>query len=231
MTVATQSFVKSKFSFRRRSAGTSVTEVCLVEAAAQLFARQGFKAATTREIAQLADLNEATLFRYFPRKIDIFLAALESRLIRVKLSNDLQTSLAASEIPEVVLPKITAFFLNVLNSQPDLQSLLHAAAFELPEAQYLIREHIGPIFDSLCAYFQRCADKKLISGVEPQFAAIGLLGAVSAHHLFRAAYSDGTELLALGHADIYASVWLHGLAPQPAFALSPRNESELVAVP
>lgn len=52
----------------RRSAGTSVTEVRIVEAAEQLFAHNGFKGTSTWEIAQLADLNEATLFRYFPRK-------------------------------------------------------------------------------------------------------------------------------------------------------------------
>jgi AcrR family transcriptional regulator len=49
----------------RKSPEKSVTEVVLVEAAAQLFARHGFKATTSREIAQLAALNEATLFRIF----------------------------------------------------------------------------------------------------------------------------------------------------------------------
>lgn len=43
----------------KKSPEKSLTEALLVEAAAQLFARHGFKATTTREIAQLADLNEA----------------------------------------------------------------------------------------------------------------------------------------------------------------------------
>jgi AcrR family transcriptional regulator len=55
-----------------KSAGSSVTAVRIVEAAAQLFAHNGFKGTTTREIAQLASLNEATLFRYFPRKPELF---------------------------------------------------------------------------------------------------------------------------------------------------------------
>src|ERR1700758_370836 len=131
-----------------KSAGTSVTEVRIVEAAAQLFAHNGFKATTTKDIAQLADLNEATLFRYFPRKPDLFLAALESHLNRVKFSHDLQTSLVNDDDPEVVLPKVVAFFLNILNTQPELRSLLHVAGFELPEAQKMIREHFWPIFDA-----------------------------------------------------------------------------------
>jgi len=51
-----------------RSIAKSVTEVRIVEAAAQMFARRGFKAATTREIAQFADLNEVTLKLISPRR-------------------------------------------------------------------------------------------------------------------------------------------------------------------
>jgi len=36
-----------------------------------LFARQGFKATTTRQIAQQARINEAIIFRHFPHKEDL----------------------------------------------------------------------------------------------------------------------------------------------------------------
>ena len=55
----------------KKTAERSVTEVRLVEAAVQLFSRQGFKGTSTRDIAQLAGVNEATLFRYFARKTDL----------------------------------------------------------------------------------------------------------------------------------------------------------------
>jgi AcrR family transcriptional regulator len=200
----------------RRSPERSVTEVRLVEAAAQLFSRHGFKATTTREIAQLAGLNEATLFRYFPRKPELFLAALESHLNRVKFSHDLQTSLANDDTPEVVLPKIVAFLLNVLNTQPELRSLLQVARFELPEAQRIIEEHVGPIFDALCGYFKRSADREAICDIEPELAALGLLGVVSAHHLFRDVLTKkGTQKMTQENGtDAYVNLWLHGLAPQ-----------------
>lgn len=87
----------------QKSPAQSVTEVRIIEAAAQLFARHGFKAATTREIAQLADINEVTLFRYFQRKPDLFCAAVNSRLTRVKLGRELQMSLARDEDPAIVV--------------------------------------------------------------------------------------------------------------------------------
>jgi len=154
----------------KKSPERSLTEVRLVEAAAQLFARNGFKATTTREIAQLADLNEVTLFRYFPHKPDLFLAALESHLSRIKFSRDLQISLSEGQDPEVVVPKVVMFILNALITQPDLQHLLHVAGFELRESEAIVRDSLGPIFDALCAYFKKIADKGRIRHIEPDLS-------------------------------------------------------------
>src|ERR1035437_4625537 len=201
----------------KKSAEKSVTEVRLVEAAAQLFARQGFKATTTREIAQLADLNEVTLFRYFSRKPDLFLAALESHLSRIKLSHDLQRSLAADDAPDVVLPKVVTFVVDALTKRPELQHLLHVAGFELPEADEMIWDHLGPIFDLLCAYFKRCADKGTVRPVEPALAVMSLLGTVVANHGLCERYtrvhspqSDPDDGRAIAE---YASMCLLGLRP------------------
>ena len=198
-----------------KSAGSSVTAVRIVEAAAQLFAHNGFKGTTTREIAQLACLNEATLFRYFPRKPELFWAAVESHVARVKLARDTQTSLASDDAPAIVVPLLVSFLLDNLNHQPQLRRLLHVAAFELPESDKMIREHLGPIFDMVCAYFKRCAEKGTMRNVEPSLATLGLMGAITAHQgwskLFtgrEAPYADDQQALSA-----YAILWLNGLLP------------------
>ena len=232
MTATFLNSAKARLMIGKKSPERSVTEVRLVEAAAQLFARHGFKATTTREIAQLAALNEATLFRYFPRKPDLFLAALESHLNRVKFSHDLQTSLVNDDDPEVVLPKLVAFFLNVLNTQPELRNLLHVAGFELPEAQRLIREHLCPIFDTLCAYFKRSSAREAIARIDPQLAVFGLLGAVSAHHLLRAVFTsrEDSQAPAADRPELYVSLWLHGLMPQSQFTMDPCDDAVSVSL-
>ena len=199
-----------------KAAATSVTEVRIVEAAAQLFAHNGFKGTTTRDIAQLANLNEATLFRYFPRKPELFWAAVESHIARVKLARATQTSLAADDEPTIVVPLLIAFILDSLNNQPDLRRLLHVAAFELPQADQMIREHLGPIFDMVCAYFQRCADKGTVRDVAPPLAALGLLGAITAHQslclLFdgkESPYPNDEQAISA-----YALLWLNGMLPR-----------------
>jgi AcrR family transcriptional regulator len=49
----------------------------LIEAAAELFAKKGLTAATTREIAQAAGVNEVTLFRLFQNKQKLLESVLE----------------------------------------------------------------------------------------------------------------------------------------------------------
>ena len=209
-----------------KSAGSSVTAVRIVEAAAQLFANNGFKGTTTREIAQLASLNEATLFRYFPRKPELFWAAVESHVARVKLARDTQTSLASDDAPAIVVPLLVGFLLDNLNHQPQLRRLLHVAAFELPESDKMIREHLGPIFDMVCAYFKRCAEKGTMRNVEPSLATLGLMGAITAHQgwskLFtgrEAPYANEQQALSA-----YAVLWLNGLLPGTEVAAAAAGE-------
>jgi AcrR family transcriptional regulator len=209
-----------------------VTEVRILEAGAQLFARHGFKATTTREIAQLADLNEATLFRYFLRKPDLFWAAVESRLSRVKLGRDLQRTLAADEEPSVVVPKIVAFLLRTLAQQPDLHRLLHVAVFELPGADKVIREYLGPIFDAVNAYFERCVGRQVIPTVAPSLPTLGILGTVVTHaSLYSLLTGNESPFLSLDEeAAACAELWLRALIPDRLQA-SPSSDGTTTPVP
>lgn len=198
-----------------RSLAKNVTEVRIVEAAAQMFARHGFKAATTREIAHLADLNEVTLFRYFLRKPDLFWAAVESRLNRVKLGWELQRSLASDEDPAVVVPQLVAFLVESLAQQPELHRLLHVAAFELPGADKIIREHFAPIFEAVNAYFERCAERGVIAKVAPSLPTLGILGTVIAHtNLHQIVSGRAYPFPGLGEETAaQTQLWLRALAP------------------
>lgn len=52
----------------------------ILQAAATVFAEQGLKGATTREIARVAEVNETTLFRHFQNK-DLLLKAVVEQLV------------------------------------------------------------------------------------------------------------------------------------------------------
>lgn len=61
----------------------------LVQAALQLFAAQGVTETTTRQIAELADVNEVTLFRQFGSKHGLLLAVIEEAEVFTQLGEDL----------------------------------------------------------------------------------------------------------------------------------------------
>jgi AcrR family transcriptional regulator len=200
----------------KKTAERSVTEVRLVEAAVQLFSQQGFKGTSTRDIAQLAGVNEATLFRYFAKKVELFWAAAESRLNRLKFGRELQSGLARDLDPDVIVPMLAAFMVENMSEHPELMRLLYVARFELPGADEVFREHLGPIFDAVHAYFSRCAAKGLIRDLDPTIATLGLAGAVSAHLNLRQLFT-GRDVPwdAQNAVPVYAQLWLNALQQKP----------------
>ena len=187
----------------------------IVEAAVQLFSRRGYKGTSTRDIAHLAGVNEATLFRHFARKADLFRAAAESRLNRLKLGRELQNGLSTDMDPEVIVPMLVEFLVTHISQDSELMRLLCAAGFELPGADHMFREHLGPIFDAVSAYFRRCADRGAIGDFEPAFATLGLAGAVSAHRSLHRLFT-GREIASDAQAFVpgYAQFWLNALRRQ-----------------
>ena len=93
---------------------------------------------------------------------------------------------------------LAAFIVENMSEHPELVRLLYVARFELPGADRMFREHLGPIFDAVHAYFSRCAAKGLIGDLDPTIATLGLAGAVSAHLnlarvVHRAGHAVGTH--------------------------------------
>lgn len=58
----------------RRTRQAKVRRQAILRAAAQVFARKGFERATTREIAQEADIAEGTIYNYFASKEQLVVA-------------------------------------------------------------------------------------------------------------------------------------------------------------
>src|SRR5450631_4328434 len=129
------------------------TEQRLVEAAVQLFSRQGFSGTSTRQLARLAGVNECSLFRNFACKQDLFWAALQSRLDQVRLRKELQEGLSQGGKPEQVVPLIIELLVHTAVYQFELIRLLYVGALELrPGTERLYRQHLAPVFCAINDY-------------------------------------------------------------------------------
>src|ERR671938_456858 len=56
----------------------------ILDAAAQLFAERGYSETDTQELAERLGVGKGTLYRYFPSKRDLFLAAADRVMRRLR---------------------------------------------------------------------------------------------------------------------------------------------------
>ena len=60
----------------------------ILEAAAKLFAQRGYADANTQDLADLLQVGKGTIYRYFPTKQELFLAAVDRLMRRLKETID-----------------------------------------------------------------------------------------------------------------------------------------------
>ena len=119
-------------------------------------------------------------------------------------------------IPSGYAPMLAAFVVENMSELPELPRLLYVAQFELHGADRMFREHLGPIFDAVNAYFSRCAAKGLIRDLDPTIATLGLAGAVGAHlNLHQLFTGQDVPWDARNAAPAYAEFWLNALQQRP----------------
>jgi AcrR family transcriptional regulator len=96
----------------------------IVAAARELFARSGFDATTTREIATAAGISDALIYRHFPDKQALLRAIVDDGVARFA-SMGPPPGIDAREVPlEVLLIGLGGAFLAAVDEQRDLIRLL-----------------------------------------------------------------------------------------------------------
>jgi AcrR family transcriptional regulator len=205
----------------------------IVEAAVQLFSRQGFAASSTHEIARLAGVSEVTVFRHFPRKRDLFWAATESRLCRLRISKELRGRLDADESPRTALPGVVALLVETFHNQPEMVRLLYLSLFELEHgAERILRKYLVPFFHPIREYLARCASNGLARNLDPSIAALALMTSIVAHHgLYRVVTDEATGYPGTDEATAaYAEFWFKALMFESLLP-SPTNPDECLGAP
>lgn len=154
----------------------------IVNAAAQLFARQGYHATTTREIANLADVSENTLFRHFDNKETIFWTALRSHTTRLKPRGNVLDGIRNGDVPEVVLPKILELLIDAVTQDTEVLRLIAVACLELEgKAEMLLPDLLSPIFSEISNYLAVSVEKGEVLEVDPLLLTLSLMAMVLMH--------------------------------------------------
>jgi len=148
----------------------------LVEAAVAAFAEHGFHGTPTTEIAKAAGISQAYLFRLFPTKSELYVAAVE-RCYR-RLGDAMRAAAEDEQAPgETVLERMGHAYAALLQDQTTLRATLQAFAAASGE-DLAIRDAVRRGYGDLVQLIQR------ISGAEGDelraFVAKGMLMTVLA---------------------------------------------------
>jgi AcrR family transcriptional regulator len=195
----------------------SVIRDRIVEASVRLFSNQGFNGTSTREIARLADVNESSLFRYFPTKQDLFWAALQSCLDGLRLRKELKTGLAQVGDPAIVVPLIVELMVETATYHPEVINLLGISLLELrPGGELVWRQQLGPIFQTVVAYLENCVNDGSVRSLDISVSTIALCAVVLSHQRMHrlltgspSSYANTGEAIAA-----YSNYWLAVLLPE-----------------
>jgi AcrR family transcriptional regulator len=190
------------------------TEERILDAATQVFAEAGFRGATTRRIAEAAGVNEVTLFRRFPTKDALIVAALQhssDRAIAVLAERALPAQ------PRNVRDDLTAYATivleGVLASRQAHRTALGEWGHNPALDQYLLLT-TAHVYDEVHRYLARAQAAGLLSAkVDPLVGTQLLLGALLGDALMRDVMPDYFPLTPPATVPAYLDVLLAGLIP------------------
>ena len=141
------------------------------KAAFHLFAKNGFRGTTTKEIASAAGVSEASLFQYFKAKAELYAAVLETELNNLAVGDWLDEidRCAERRDDEKLFNLVAANILEKSRSNPDFLRLMLYSALEGHESAKLLYEHhSNRLCKILVNYISAVRQKKFFSRAMPQ---------------------------------------------------------------
>lgn len=161
----------------------------ILDAAARVYAEQGFRGATTRRIADEAGVNEITVFRHFGSK-----DALIQEALRVRAANPSRAELP--EEPRDPEAELTAWAAAEIADMRGCRALIRRTMSEMGERPEIIEcTSAGPLEakETLCAYVATLRRRGFVAAVgnpaqqrEWDAAAVGMLmGALFSDAMWR----------------------------------------------
>lgn len=156
----------------------------ILDVAMQLFSEKGFSGTTTKEIAAAAGVSEATVFKHFSKKEELYSAILDRKACNRAFRrpfDELYNSVAAKQDFEVFYK----LALNALNHHNEdaafLRLMLHSALEEHDLARLFMESFIKDVYEFLGNYIKQRQTDGAFREVEPSLVVRAFIG-MSVHH-------------------------------------------------
>jgi AcrR family transcriptional regulator len=155
------------------SSNPDQTRARIIQAASQLFTEKGFSGTTTRAIAELAGVNEVTLFRHFGSKEKLAKAIMD-QFGGQAIAGDLELRFSGDYVQDLTL--IGRMMMKVMTERIDAIRMAICEADKFPEFRQVVAENPRQLRQMLARYFQRQMDANMIHSGHPEAMAQAFLG-------------------------------------------------------
>ncbi len=191
---------------------TKGTAERIIDAALQLVSEKGYTAATTKAIAELAGVNEVTIFRHFGNKRGILKAIIEQFSYFPILQQEINKNVTWDL--ETDLLNFSQKHFNFLMSIKDFVMIGFKEAMQFPEINEEIANIPLHIKNELIHYFQEMYKRGKIREIDFEAAALSFIAVNFGHFMSRARL--GTIVSNMPTEELLktsVSIFSRGLAP------------------
>jgi len=190
------------------------TRESILEAAIELFSKNGFAGTTTRQIARKAKKNEALIFRHFPTKKDLYAAIIQQKISRRSTKELLEAVEATDVDDETFLRKLAHSVVRVKSEDMQFLRLLYFSALEGHDlAQLFFDTYVKQLRRQLKKFMQAGMEAGRFRKMDPRLASRAFIGMLAhyqvALELFR--FEKGMPSMAKA-ADVFVDIFLNGIS-------------------
>jgi AcrR family transcriptional regulator len=201
----------------RASADNCGAEERILDAAVEMFSKFGFSGASTRGIARLAKVNEASIYRYFAGKRALFTAALDRELQQLRPAAGRWVRIRNTADPREAIGLTFQFLADAVAKQPESIRLLHFGVLEFgPGITPVCRKHFGEMIAVTSNNLKRWSEQDALPRWQAEVTVLGFLATMILVRDFYEFFA-GTplahataETVAATCADVWCSVIARG---------------------
>lgn len=164
----------------RRDRRVAARRAQILQAAEVVFAAKGFHGATTREIAQAADVSEGTLYNYFANKRDLFIGLMDSRTdVLIGSIAEVQAGSVEGAMVQLLAGQLTR-----MRTHRQFRLFLQEARLDPELNRALVQEVLPRVSKEVERLMMALMDAGVMRRVNPEVANWTVMGAVVGLALF-----------------------------------------------
>jgi AcrR family transcriptional regulator len=197
----------------------------MIAAGVTLFARAGFNGVTTKDIAHSANVSEGNIFRYFPSKRDLFIAAIDSELGKLSVRAELLAKIANVEDSRTALRTLFELITDAVVKQPELVRLLHFSALEFgPDMEPVYRRHLDAVVTASANNFRKWSRDYGFRDLNARVTVLSFVATVVLLQNYSVFTGSVLPFPSVESAAAeYAELWYRVLSDEPATSLRAAN--------